>query len=158
MIARRRRVTTIANILTVDLEEWFHIDERIIPPGEWDRLPGRVEENARALLDLLDDCRVRATFFALGWVAARHQGLIREIHDRGHELGVHGYLHTAVAPMSAQEFRADLNAARRAVEAGTGEPVAGYRAPRWSLGGAAGPPRRGRRPGGAEAAPAVAVP
>ena len=140
-------MTTIANILTVDLEEWFHIDERIIPPGEWDRLPGRADENARALLDLLDACRVRATFFAVGWVAARHQGLIREIHDRGHEVGVHGYLHAAVAPMSAQEFRADLNAARRAVEGGTGEPVVGHRAPRWSLGGAAGAGGRGRASG-----------
>jgi polysaccharide deacetylase family protein (PEP-CTERM system associated) len=143
----RRPVAAIANVLTVDLEEWFHIDERIIPPGDWDRLPGRAVENTRALLDLLDACRVRATFFAVGWVAARQQGLIREIHERGHEVGVHGYLHTAVAPMSDQEFRADLTAARRAVEGGTGEPVLGYRAPRWSLGGAPGAGRRGRASG-----------
>ena len=140
-------MVAIANVLTVDLEEWFHIDERIIPPGEWDRLPGRAVENTRALLDLLDVCGVRATFFAVGWVAARHQDLIREIHERGHEVGVHGYLHTAVAPMSDTEFRADLIAARRAVEGGTGEPVLGYRAPRWSLGGAPGAGRRGRASG-----------
>ena len=60
----------IANVLTIDLEEWFHLDERIVPPGEWDRLPGRAAQNTRALLDLLDACRVRGTFFALGWVAA----------------------------------------------------------------------------------------
>ena len=135
------------NILTVDLEEWFHIDERIIPPGEWDSLTGRVEENARALLDLLDAHGARATFFAVGWVAARHQGLIQEIHDRGHEVGVHGYLHQAVAPMSEIEFRADFRAARQAVEACTGEPVQGYRAPRWSLGGEPGGGRRGRATG-----------
>jgi len=137
----------IANILTIDLEEWFHLDERIVPPGEWDRLPGRVAQNARALLDLLDACRVRGTFFALGWVAARHQDLIREIHDRGHEVGVHGYMHLAVAAMTAQEFRADLIAARQAVEAGSGERPIGYRAPRWSLGGTAGAGRRGRAAG-----------
>ena len=110
----------IANILTVDLEEWFHLDEGLIPPGEWDRLPGRVDGNARSLLDLLDACGARATFFALGWVAARHQGLIREIHHRGHELAVHGYLHRAVAAMSEEEFRSDLRAARQVVEASTG--------------------------------------
>ena len=141
------RLKTIPNILTVDLEEWFHIDERLIPPGEWDRLPSRVEENARALLDLLDACGARATFFAVGWVAARHQGLIHEVHDRGHEVAVHGYLHQAVAPMSSEEFRADLRAARQAVEGCTGEPVLGYRAPRWSLGGAPGGGRRGRASG-----------
>jgi polysaccharide deacetylase family protein (PEP-CTERM system associated) len=138
---------TIRNILTVDLEEWFHIDERLIPPGEWDRLPSRVEQNVRSLLDLLDACRVRATFFAVGWVAARHQRLIQDIHARGHEVAVHGYLHQAVASMSEEEFRADLGAARRAVEVCTGGPVLGYRAPRWSLGGAPGGGRRGRASG-----------
>jgi peptidoglycan-N-acetylglucosamine deacetylase len=148
---------TLANILTVDLEEWFHIDERIIPPGDWDRLPGRVEENARAVLDLLDVCRVRATFFAVGWVAARHQGLIREIHERGHEVAVHGYLHRSVASMTADEFRADLRAAIEAVEGGTGETVLGYRAPRWSLGGEPGKGRRGRASGVVTAALDVLV-
>jgi len=137
----------IPNILTVDLEEWFHIDERIIPPGEWDGLPSRVEENARALLDLLDAQGARATFFAVGWVAARRQRLIQEIHDRGHEVAVHGYLHQSVAAMSDGEFRADLRAARKTVEACTGEPALGYRAPRWSLGGAPGGGRRGRASG-----------
>jgi polysaccharide deacetylase family protein (PEP-CTERM system associated) len=138
---------TIANVLTVDLEEWFHIDERLIPPGEWDGLPSRAVDNTRALLDLLDACRARATFFAVGWVAARRQSLIQEIHDRGHEVAVHGYLHGAVAPMTGEEFRADLRAACLAVEGGTGEPVLGYRAPRWSLGGAPGAGGRGRASG-----------
>jgi polysaccharide deacetylase family protein (PEP-CTERM system associated) len=137
----------LANVLTVDLEEWFHIDERLIPAGEWDRLPSRVEENARALLALLDECRVRATFFTVGWTAARHQGLIHEIHERGHEIATHGYLHASVAVMKAEEFAADLKAARAAVEGCTGEPVVGYRAPRWTLGGVPGAGRRGKASG-----------
>jgi polysaccharide deacetylase family protein (PEP-CTERM system associated) len=146
---RCRAVTPMAlrNILTVDLEEWFHIDERLIPPGEWDRLPSRVEANTRALLDLLDAHAARATFFVVGWVAARQQRLIREIHDRGHEVAVHGYLHREVEPMSDDEFRADLRAARGSVAACTGEAPIGYRAPRWSLGGAPGGGRRGRSRG-----------
>lgn len=140
-------VPGLTNVLTVDLEEWFHIDERLIPAGEWDGLPSRVEENTRALLALFDACGVRATFFTLGWAAARHQGLIHEIHERGHEVATHGYLHASVAAMSAEEFAADLGAARRAVEGCTGEPVLGYRAPRWTLGGAPGAGRRGRASG-----------
>ena len=142
----KARSVAIPNILTVDLEEWFHIDERVIPPGSWDNLASRVEENTRALLSLLDACGVRATFFALGWVAARHQDLIFEIHGRGHEIATHGYLHRAVAGMTAAEFRADLRAARQAVEGCSG-PVLGYRAARWSLGGAPGGGRRGRASG-----------
>ena len=137
----------LANVLTVDLEEWFHIDERLIPAGEWDRLPSRVEENTRALLALLDECRVRATFFTVGWTAARHQGLIHEIHERGHEIATHGYLHVSVAAMKAEEFAADLKAARAAVEGCTGEPVVGYRAPCWTLGGVPGAGRRGKASG-----------
>src|SRR5262245_44207814 len=111
----------LTNILTIDLEEWFHLDERVIPPGEWDRLPTRAPDNVRAMLDLLDACRVRGTFFALGWVAARHQELIQQIAERGHEVAVHGYLHESVAAMSADEFRRDLTTARQTVEACTGE-------------------------------------
>ena len=137
----------IRNILTVDLEEWFHIDERLIPAGTWDGLESRVEANTRALLALLDDCGARATFFALGWVAARHQNLIFEIHERGHEIATHGYLHRTVAGMTAAEFRADLREARRAVEGCGGGQVLGYRAARWSLGGVPGGGRRGRASG-----------
>jgi polysaccharide deacetylase family protein (PEP-CTERM system associated) len=143
----------LANVLTVDLEEWFHIDEALIPAGDWDRLPSRVEENTRALLALLDECRVRATFFTVGWTAARHQGLIHEIHERGHEIATHGYLHASVAAMSEEEFAADLKAARAAVEGCTGGPVVGYRAPRWTLGGVPGAGRRGKASG--MVAPAV---
>jgi polysaccharide deacetylase family protein (PEP-CTERM system associated) len=135
------------NILTVDLEEWFHLDESVVPPGEWDGLPSRVEENTRALLDLLEARGARATFFVLGWVAARHQGLLRAIRERGHELATHGYLHRCVAAMTETEFLSDLRRAREAVEASGCEPVRGYRAARWSLGGIPGGGRRGNASG-----------
>jgi polysaccharide deacetylase family protein (PEP-CTERM system associated) len=140
------------NILTVDLEEWFHLDERVVPAGDWDGLPSRVEENTRVLLDLLQARGARATFFALGWVAARHQGLLRAIRERGHELATHGYLHRCVAAMSEAEFLSDLRRAREAVEASGCDRVRGYRAARWSLGGVPGAGRRGRASGLATAA------
>ncbi len=99
------------------------------------------------MLALLDRCGARATFFALGWVAARHQGLIREIRRHGHEVATHGYLHRSVGQMSGAEFRADLRRAREAIEGATGEPVLGHRAARWSLGGSPGAGRRGRASG-----------
>lgn len=146
------RPAPFPNILTVDLEEWFHLDEAVVPPGEWDALPGRVEPNTRALLDLLDACSVRATFFVLGWVAARHPRLVRLVAERGHEVATHGYLHRSAAAMSAAEFEEDLGRARAAVEMATGEKVHGHRAARWSLGGAPGGGRRGRAAGVVESA------
>ncbi len=140
------------NILTVDLEEWFHIDERVVPSGAWDELPARVEQNTRVLLDLLDRCSARATFFALGWVAARHPRLLAEIAARGHELATHGYLHRTVADLTVAEFRADLRRAREVVEVATGVPVTGFRAARWSLGGSPGRGPWGRAAGRCDAA------
>jgi len=119
----------------------------VIPPGDWDRLPSRIETTTRLLLSILEARGARATFFALGWVAARHQDLVREIRDRGHEVGVHGYLHRSVADMTDEEFRADLRRARDAVEGATGERVNGHRAARWSLGGVPGGGRLGRASG-----------
>jgi polysaccharide deacetylase family protein (PEP-CTERM system associated) len=136
-----------ANILTVDLEEWFHLDEAVVPPGSWETLPSRVERNVDDLLDLLDAHGARATIFALGWVADRHPRLIRAAAGRGHEIATHGYLHRSVAAMTEAEFVADLRRAREAVETAGGERVAGHRAARWSLGGAPGGGPRGRASG-----------
>jgi polysaccharide deacetylase family protein (PEP-CTERM system associated) len=143
---------TAPNILTVDLEEWFHLDGEVIPPGEWDRLPSRLDQTVPTLLDFLDSHRARATFFTLGWVAARRQDLVRAIARRGHEVATHGYLHRSAYEMSPAEFRSDLRLARQAIEGATGRPPVGHRAARWSLGGRPGRGRRGAASGVVESA------
>ncbi len=47
------------------------------------------------LLDLLDKHQAKATFFVIGEKAERHDGLIRDIARRGHELGNHTWFHPA---------------------------------------------------------------
>lgn len=47
-----------------------------------------------ALLDLLAEHGVRATFFVAGRAAERHPDLIRAILSRGHTVGNHSYSHT----------------------------------------------------------------
>lgn len=51
-----------------------------------------------AVLRALADSHCRATFFIIGEQAARFPHLIRDIHEQGHELAVHGWSHTA-APL-----------------------------------------------------------
>ncbi|PYQ80668.1 MAG: polysaccharide deacetylase family protein, partial [Acidobacteria bacterium] len=82
------------NCLTVDVEEWFHVCGISGPFAfeHWDTLPSRVVETTRDLLDLFDACGTRATFFVLGWVAARHPTLVRDIARAGHEIASHGHL------------------------------------------------------------------
>ena len=47
-----------------------------------------------AFLDALDELGWRATFFMLGRMAAAHPDLAAEVARRGHEIAVHGYLHS----------------------------------------------------------------
>jgi polysaccharide deacetylase family protein (PEP-CTERM system associated) len=85
------------------------------------------------LLTLLEDARTRATFFVLGNVAATFPELIREVADRGHEIGTHGYGHFRVDAIGADRFREELRSSRDAIERACGRRPVGHRAPEFSL-------------------------
>jgi len=123
------------NILSVDLEDWFHICgvERQLPCSQWHTLESRVATNTRVILDLLAQHHVRATFFVLGFVADRHPHLIRSIAAAGHDIAVHGYNHQQVYRLTPAQFRQDLRQAVGTVSAITGQAVRGFRAPEWSI-------------------------
>jgi peptidoglycan-N-acetylglucosamine deacetylase len=123
------------NCFTVDVEEWFHVCDAgpALARDAWDDLPSRVVPNTRALLALLDRCGVRATFFVLGWVAARFPDLVDEIVRAGHEVGSHGHLHRRVYDLTPGEFAAELDASLAALAAAGVRDVPGFRAPEWSI-------------------------
>ncbi len=123
------------NILTVDVEEWFHGHNYLdhVPPEQWDSEESRVEKGTRRCLELLDRHNVKATFFVLGWTAERHPQVVAEIAERGHEIGCHSYMHPEVFKLSADEFRVDCQKALNALAAAGVENVAGYRAPSFSI-------------------------
>jgi polysaccharide deacetylase family protein (PEP-CTERM system associated) len=117
------------SVLTVDVEDWFHILDLPSAPGpsDWDRLPSRVEANFRKLLDIFDEKQVKVTCFFLGWIAERHRDLVRDALRRGHEIASHGYRHTLVYEMSPGEFARDASDSRKLLEDIGGTPVLGYR-------------------------------
>lgn len=123
------------NSFSVDLEDWFHLLELDAAPPlpRWDALPSRLEHTTRELLALLDEHRVKATFFVLGWVAARHPRLVRQVAERGHEIASHGYAHAPVWSQSRAELRDDLRRASDHIEAACGRRPIGYRAPGFSI-------------------------
>jgi len=92
-----------------------------------------VVTNTHRLLDLLDEFQVSATFFTLGWVAERYPWLVREIAQRGHEVGCHGYAHRLIYAMTPAEFYGDTARAKAAIEDALGTPILGYRAPTFSI-------------------------
>jgi len=128
-------------ILTVDVEEWFHVCgvPEYADPAGWDARASRVERATESLLAILDGSGSTATFFVLGWVARRHPGLVRRIASGGHEVASHGDLHRRLFEMTLPQFREDLRRGKGTLEELLGLPVTAYRAPEWSMGSAANP-------------------
>ena len=119
--------------LTVDLEDWHQLFHRrltgeVIPPTK------AVVSATHRLLDLLDEARVRATFFVVGNVADTYPQLVREVVGRGHELGSHSYSHELISRMQPAAFKADVERSLAGLQDLAGKPVLGFRAPEFSVG------------------------
>lgn len=130
-----RNLPVDTHILTVDVEDWFHLLEVKggYSPSDWDSLPSRVVDNTERLLALFEAHRFQATFFFIGWIAERNPSLVRRIADAGHEVASHSYWHELVARHDRVSFRQDLERSRKALEDITGERVRGFRAPGFSI-------------------------
>lgn len=122
-------LTLRKHILTVGMEDYFQVGafNELVQRGEWYRFESRVEHGTRRTLDILDEHKVRATFFVLGWVAEQVPELVREVADRGHEVASKGYYHRNIGGMTPAEFADDLMRARDAIERASGRRVHGYR-------------------------------
>jgi polysaccharide deacetylase family protein (PEP-CTERM system associated) len=123
----------IVNVLSIDVEEYFHPTEVRVPSSNWSSLPSRLEFQVENILELLDRHQVTATFFILGWAAEHHRRMVREIAAAGHEIGCHSYLHRLVYSLSPSEFRKDTERAVRAIEDACGVTPRAYRAPSFSI-------------------------
>jgi polysaccharide deacetylase family protein (PEP-CTERM system associated) len=125
----------VQNALSVDVEDWFQVGafETVIDRKDWDLLECRVERNTDAVMSLFDEAGIKATFFTLGWVAERYPALVRRIVNAGHEIASHGYGHDRVFNFTPQQFAADIERTRKILEDISGQLVAGYRAPSFSI-------------------------
>lgn len=127
--------STITNVLSFDIEDWFHMVEidAVADPDTWDDLPSLVIEQTQWIVQTLAEARVKATFFMLGWVVERHPQLAKLIADAGHELGTHSYWHRKVFELTPESFREDLKRSIDVIESASGKKVIGFRAPSFSI-------------------------
>jgi polysaccharide deacetylase family protein (PEP-CTERM system associated) len=123
------------NAFSVDVEDWYQVADfdAVMPFETWDQYESRVGRNTDKVLELLAERDVKGTFFVLTWNAERHPDIVRRIQAAGHEVATHGYAHRIVYDQTAEEFRADVERAKKTLEDITGEPVIGYRAPSFSF-------------------------
>lgn len=133
--------------VTVDIEDWYHIPSVTGSPfsvypdvdaffsgwkGRYDYLSAPTER----LLSILDDFRIRATFFIVADTRDHYPGLIESIAEHGHEIACHGLHHTCVIdpvtkkPLySPEKLGNEMTAARQILEKISGKPVTGFRSP-----------------------------
>lgn len=112
--------------LTVDLEEWYHLDYLKGYPCRESGV--RVLPQIFDFLDMLDEEGVKVTFFCVAEIAAENAGILREILRRGHALGCHGMDHELLTNKSLEQFIDETKRAREMIEQAAGAPVTGYRA------------------------------
>jgi peptidoglycan/xylan/chitin deacetylase (PgdA/CDA1 family) len=82
-----------------------------------------------AIFALLERYGVQSTFFVEGWNGIHHPEAVGEIVARGHELGMHGWLHENWSSLSPDDERTLAARATEALTAAAGVAPRGFRAP-----------------------------
>lgn len=124
---------SIKNLLTFDIEDWYHpnlTEPELLAQIE---IEHRVSEPTLRILNMLDETDNTATFFVLGDVAEQFPELVAEMVKRGHEVASHGFRHNLVYNCTRDQYETDLSRSVGLLEGITGRKVLGYRAPSWSL-------------------------
>ena len=122
------------NILTFDIEEWFHLldFDATRTEHEWDKFEVRIYDNVERILGILEDTDTRATFFIIGWIARRYPDVVRRISEK-YQIGCHTMRHQLVWQQTPEEFRRDVETGVKTLEDITGKKVECFRAPGFSI-------------------------
>lgn len=122
------------NILTFDVEEWFHLldCDATRTENEWKNYEVRIYDNVERIFRILEDSNTKATFFIIGWVAKTYPDLVKRIAEK-YQIGCHTMNHQLVWQQTPQEFRADVEEGVKMLEEITGKKVECFRAPGFSI-------------------------
>jgi peptidoglycan-N-acetylglucosamine deacetylase len=86
-------------------------------------------EGTPAILEILGDAGIQATFFLVGEQVERRPALAAQINDEGHVIALHGYRHRAQPTVSGRVVREDVARGLAAIEDATGITPAWHRPP-----------------------------
>jgi polysaccharide deacetylase family protein (PEP-CTERM system associated) len=125
----------ITNAFTIDVEDYYHVSAlaSAIPREQWSQRESRVAASTDRLLAMLDERRIKGTFFVLGWVADKVPELVKRIASQGHEVACHGYSHELIYRQTPGVFADETHRSKTLLEDLTGMPVIGYRAASFSI-------------------------
>ena len=122
-------------ILTFDIEEWFHLLDNDSTKSEkdWSNFESRIRLGMDIIFDVVDTTNNKATFFVVGWMAEKYPEIIREISERGFEVGSHTHLHQLAYNQDRTTFFNDVEKSIKTLEDCTGKKVTSFRAPGFSI-------------------------
>jgi polysaccharide deacetylase family protein (PEP-CTERM system associated) len=122
-------------MLSFDVEEYFQVEAAAegVQREEWPEYEPRLEASIEKILSLLDEFKIKATFFVMGWVAQHEAEVVRRIAEAGHEIASHGMDHQMVTKLRIQDFREQVVESKKILEDLCGQKVVGYRAPTFSI-------------------------
>jgi len=122
---------------SVDVEGFCEgMAESFSLPADMIRSPaeqGEVAANVDQILEMLDTCRVKGTFFILGIIAEQQPDVVRRIANAGHEIASHSYEHLRLYNMPPQTAKEVISRSKKVLEDVSGKEVLGFRAPDFSI-------------------------
>jgi peptidoglycan-N-acetylglucosamine deacetylase len=86
-------------------------------------------DKTQSLLDIFDKYKIKVTFFVTGMWADANPQVLKEISDRGHEIGSHSYTHKDFATLSDADIAKELDRTANAIEHIIGRRPTVFRAP-----------------------------
>lgn len=113
---------------TVDVEDWYQSTVDFDAP-----ISDRVLRNMDRVRAVLDEFRVKGTFFVQGKVAETFPRLLQELLADGHEIQSHAYSHRPLYAMDRAALRNELEWATKTVEDACGVRPTAFRAPDFSI-------------------------
>lgn len=91
------------------------------------------EVGSMRLLDLFDKLDIKTTWFIPGHSAETFPQQMKEVANRGHEIGIHGYSHENPIAMTAEQEEAVLDKCIDLITDLSGKRPTGYVAPWWEF-------------------------
>lgn len=129
--------TNIINCFSVDVEGFIesNLESFQVAPKYLDKAAEiyEIEKNMRLLLEILEEMKIKGTFFFVGRLVRDIPDLIKEVAKLGHEVACHSYEHLRLFNLKRDEFKKKLSAAQKSIEDLSGTRVYGFRAPDFSI-------------------------
>ena len=86
-------------------------------------------DKTEKIMDILEEYGVNATFFLVGFWAEDYPEMVKQISERGFEIGTHSNTHPDMTNLSGEEIISELETSVKVIENLTGNKIEFFRAP-----------------------------